>query len=308
MKTERLLNQIGEIDDRYIAEAAPAAKKEAKPRRIRWAAAAACLCLAGIGLFAAIRGGRPSKAEVSFPTTSISYRVELTSESGGDEQWDPAHVQLITADQGICLPASPKSPDDTGAGEVSLYVPPIEAPTEGSGEMSVEEAEEYAYLDLDSATEEMKEKILEARRTLIFHSSWVADGYSGNIVNVITGEVEPLPTFSELFPGWDLPVYDTSQEHVTQDGLGVNCLYGLELTVVQVADDFLRGAARKPMNRFDADQIITVYPPENGSMNTLDVKAGDSVFISYFGKNCSMSDSVIRAEAIEHTSPFDPEP
>ena len=103
MKTERLLNQIGEIDDRYIAEAAPAAKKEAKPRRIRWAAAAACLCLAGIGLLAAIRGGRPSKAEGSFPTTSISYRVELTSDSGGDEQWDPAHVQLITADQGICL-------------------------------------------------------------------------------------------------------------------------------------------------------------------------------------------------------------
>ena len=307
MKTERLLVQIGEIDDRYVAEAAPAAKKAAKPRRIRWAAAAACLCLAGIGIFAAIRSG-PSKAEGSPMTASFPYCVELTGDSVGDEQWDPAHVQLITADQGICLPAYPKSPGDTGTGEVALYVAPIEAPMEGSGEMSVEEAEEYAYLDLVSATEELKEKILEARRIIIFHSRWVADGYSGNIVNVITGEVEPLPTFSELFPGWDLPVYDTSQEHVTQDGLGVNCLYGLELTVVQVADDFLRGAARKPMNRFDADQIITVYPPENGSMNTLDVKAGDSVFISYFGKNCSMSDSVIRAEAIEHTSPFDPEP
>lgn len=307
MKTERLLHQIGEIDDRYIAEAAPAAKKEAKPRRIRWAAAAACLCLAGIGLFAAIRSG-PSKAEGSPTTASFHYRVELTGDSVGDAQWDPAHVQLITADQGICLPAYPKSPGDTGTGEVALYVAPIEAPTEGSGEMSVEEAEEYAYLDLVSATEEMKEKILEARRTLIFHSRWVADGYSGNIVNVITGEAEPLPTFSELFPGWDLPVYDPAEDQITEDGLGADCLYGLELTLLQVEDAFLLGSCREPMYPFDADQIITVYPPENGSMNTLDVKAGDSVFISYFGKNCSMSDSVIRAEAIEHTSPFDPEP
>ena len=298
MKTERLLNQIGEIDDRYIAEAAPAAKTAAKPRRIRWAAAAACLCLAGIGIFAAIRSG-PSKAEGSPTTASFHYRVELTGDSVGDAQWDPAHVQLITADQGICLPAYPKSPGDTGTGEVALYVAPIEAPTEGSGEMSVEEAEEYAYLDLDSASEELKEKILEARRIIIFHSRWVADGYSGNIVNVITGEVEPLPTFSELFPGWDLPVYDPAEDQITEDGLGADCLYGLELTVLQVEDAFLLGSCREPMYPFDAEQRITVYPPESVSMEAFDLEAGDTVFVSYYGKDCSRSKGTIRADAIE---------
>lgn len=298
MKTERLLNQIGEIDDRYIAEAAPAAKKAAKPRRIRWAAAAACLCLAGIGIFAAIRSG-PSKAEGSPMTASFPYRVELTGDSVGDEQWDPAHVQLITADQGICLPAYPKSPGDTGTGEVALYVAPIEAPMEGSGEMSVEEAEEYAYLDLDSASEELKEKILEARRIIIFHSRWVADGYSGNIVNVITGEVEPLPTFSELFPGWDLPVYDPAEDQITEDGLGADCLYGLELTVLQVEDAFLLGSCREPMYPFDAEQRITVYPPEGVSMEALDLAAGDTVFVSYYGKDCSRSKGTIRADTIK---------
>ncbi len=299
MKTERLLKQIGEIDDRYIAEAAPAAKKGAKPRRIRWAAAAACLCLAGIGVFFAIRSGRPSKAEGSASTVSFTYRVELMNDSVGDKQWDPAHVQLIAEDQGICLPAYPKSPCDTGAGEVALYVAPNEMPAEGSGEMSVEEAAEYAYLDLDSASEELKEKILEARRIIIFHSRWVADGYSGNIVNVITGESEPLPTFSELFPGWDLPVYDPAEVQITEDGLGAGCLYGLELTVLQAEDAFLLGSCREPMYPFDADRTITVFPPEGISMEAFDLEVGDTVFVSYYGKDCSGSNGTIRADAIE---------
>ena len=304
MKTERLLKQIGEIDDRYIAEAAPAAKKAAKPRRIRRAAAAACFCLAGIGIFAAIRGGRPFAAVVSCPSASSSrYSVELFSDSVGDAQWDPAHIQLIAADQGICLPAYPKTPDDTDAGEVAVCVPPVKATTEESGEMSVEEAEEYAYLDLDSASEELKEKILEARRIIIFHSRWVADGYSGKIENLITGEAEPLPVFSELFPGWDLPVYDPTEVEITEDGLGADCLYGLELTVLQVEDAFLRGSCRETMNRFDADQIITVFPPEDVSMETFDLKAGDTVFVSYYGKDCSRSNGTIRADAIG-ASPF----
>lgn len=38
------------------------------------------------------------------------------------------------------------------------------------------EAAQYAYLDLDSATPSMQEKILEARNTIIFSKDWVADG------------------------------------------------------------------------------------------------------------------------------------
>ena len=66
---------------------------------------------------------------------------------------------------------------------------------------------ELAYLDYDSATPEMKEKILAARNQIIFSTSWVADGYSASIGNVKTGEIiRVLPSFSELFPGWDIPV------------------------------------------------------------------------------------------------------
>lgn len=72
------------------------------------------------------------------------------------------------------------------------------------------EAEQYAYLDLNSATPAMQEKILEARNTIIFSKDWVADGHEAYVGDVTTGEVlEVLPTFSDLFPGWDLPVEET---------------------------------------------------------------------------------------------------
>lgn len=68
-------------------------------------------------------------------------------------------------------------------------------------------AEQYAYLDLDSASPSMQQKILDARNTIIFSKDWVADGYEADVEDVTTGEVlETLPSFSELFPGWDLPV------------------------------------------------------------------------------------------------------
>lgn len=311
MKTQRLLKLMGEIDDRYIAEAAPETRKPAKPRRIRWAAAAACLCLAGFGIFAAVRGGSPSGGIELFspPASAGAYRFVLINESLGDERWDPAHVRLITAEQGVCLPGDPNTSAGTGSREVAVYVAPTEETAEGSGEMTVKEAEEYAYLDPDSASEALREKILAAREVIIFHSRWVADGYSGNIWDVETGEIiETLPAFSELFPGWDLPVYDTIQEQVTEDGLGADCLYGLELTVVQVEDAFLRGTVRKPMNWFGADGTITVYPPADSPLDTLGLEAGDLVFVSYYGRDCSVKDGVIRADGITHASPFDPVP
>ncbi len=43
MKNKRLLDIMGEIDDRHIACAAPAEKQSRKPAWIRWGAAAACL-------------------------------------------------------------------------------------------------------------------------------------------------------------------------------------------------------------------------------------------------------------------------
>lgn len=77
-------------------------------------------------------------------------------------------------------------------------------------------AEQYAYYDLDSASAEMKEIILAAREEIIFSSEWVADGYMGVIRDKDTGEIiRNVPTFSEVFPEWDLPIREESIQGVT---------------------------------------------------------------------------------------------
>lgn len=68
------------------------------------------------------------------------------------------------------------------------------------------QAEQYAYIDPDTVSPELKEKILEARNKIIFSKDWVADGLRGCITDVETGEVlKELPTFSSVFPDWELP-------------------------------------------------------------------------------------------------------
>lgn len=81
------------------------------------------------------------------------------------------------------------------------------APADRESSPDLAEAEQYAYLDLDSAPPALREKILAARTAIIFSKDWVADGYEAYVGDVTTGEIlEVLPTFSSLFPGWELPV------------------------------------------------------------------------------------------------------
>lgn len=77
----------------------------------------------------------------------------------------------------------------------------------------VSEAAAYAYMDLESASDEMKEKILAARETIIYSQGWVADGFSA-VVTRADGTVESLPTFSELFPEWEMPDVEVTQEEL----------------------------------------------------------------------------------------------
>ena len=64
----------------------------------------------------------------------------------------------------------------------------------------------YAYLDLDQAQEELKPVILEARRRIIFDSSWVSDEINGRILDEDGNVIEEVPHFSEVFPeDWELP-------------------------------------------------------------------------------------------------------
>lgn len=63
------------------------------------------------------------------------------------------------------------------------------APEEAVVISDLETAAAYAYLDLETASPELADTILAARNTIIYHSTWVADGYKAQIVDVATGEV-----------------------------------------------------------------------------------------------------------------------
>lgn len=81
----------------------------------------------------------------------------------------------------------------------------VEVPSEAR----IEAAKEIAYMDVNSASAEMQERILEAREVIIESESWVADGWNTTITHA-DGTVEEVPTFSELFPGWDIPVCESA--------------------------------------------------------------------------------------------------
>ena len=72
-------------------------------------------------------------------------------------------------------------------------------------EQKLAEAKKIACRDLKTASKEEQAKILEARKLIINSTSWVADGFNANTIDA-DGNRVPLPHFSELFPGWEMPV------------------------------------------------------------------------------------------------------
>ena len=45
MKEKRILNLLGQVNDDYIAEAAPPKSSKSKHHGVKWGIVAACLCL-----------------------------------------------------------------------------------------------------------------------------------------------------------------------------------------------------------------------------------------------------------------------
>lgn len=74
----------------------------------------------------------------------------------------------------------------------------------------VQQAERYAYQDMENANEEMQDKILAAREIIIFNESWSADDAVVYAVDADTLEIKyELPKFHEIFPAdWELPAED----------------------------------------------------------------------------------------------------
>ena len=72
-------------------------------------------------------------------------------------------------------------------------------------EQSLEVAKDLAYMDINLASADLREAILEARNQVIFSVPWAADGVSAYIVYE-DGTKEALPQFSDVFPNWEIPL------------------------------------------------------------------------------------------------------
>lgn len=73
--------------------------------------------------------------------------------------------------------------------------------------------EELAYCDLDEAPdEETRQAILDARRQIIYSTSWTADGGEAYIMKYPSFEVvEKIPEFHDIFPeDWEIPKCEPS--------------------------------------------------------------------------------------------------
>lgn len=105
-------------------------------------------------------------------------------------------------------------------------VPSAESmPIEAETIEAIAEAE-YAYMDIDSATPAMQEKILAARNAAIFNRSWTYlaenDGVTAGVIDFNTGAKQELPDFYDLFPAdWEVPSADNSDNKNAAAGVAV---------------------------------------------------------------------------------------
>lgn len=171
---------ISLIDDSLLYEAGEAMKrtKRAIITKIPWAAAILCIA-AGLMLIAK---GTVHSEKTSFELNDNGQIVSNNS----DIAYEKRGGGYVLLAGGSNVPVGNLSEQDLN-----------------ETNEEIEKAKEIAYLDLENADEEMKDRILKAREIIIFSSSWVRDGEEAYLSR--DGKLEKLPEFSELFPGWDYP-------------------------------------------------------------------------------------------------------
>ena len=108
-----LLDAVGAIDEKYVAEAS-AAKKNTGKRWVRWGALAACLCIIAGGVYLAVRP-HYGVMDTSVPVPADASEVKPA----------PIVPAPVPAEEG-------SKPDGRG-----LYIPAIELPENSEGEMDM---------------------------------------------------------------------------------------------------------------------------------------------------------------------------
>lgn len=130
------------------------------------------------------------------------------------------------------------------------------------------DALKIAYLDLDNASPEMQKKILDAREKIIFSTDWVADGFEMRIEDTEGNLIRTVPSFSEVFPDWDLPVSDAA--YMTDSPAPPNDFSNVDATAARSSYWMRLGSfacyLKKPTNEI-TDPFVEVYadPEKVGS-------------------------------------------
>lgn len=284
MKAEELYKGIIEIDDRYIEESRETKLNAKHITWKRYTAVAACLCLIALSAVVAFHGKeRPAEVyHLSLIQDSAQGQdtAEICTLSYTAQSTDIKH--FVTLEDGTMIPAVfvPATFHDSNSNDV---------------DMTLEEAQSFAYMDLDTAPAELRETILKAREVIIYSQSWVADGLEAYITSP-DGTKRSVPAFSELFPGWELPTIDPSLNTMTPDGLGRDAKYGVFVEIAEIMNDYIMGRVTSASTPFQAGQSIRVYFPEDFDVSQL--RKGTVQFVSYFGKDCDGANGTVRADEI----------
>ena len=288
MKAEELYKGVIEIDDRFIEEAQETKRNGKHHAWKRYAAAAACLCLIAVSAIIVFHGNeRPAAGSAEAYHLSLlqgssqgQEATEICTLSCSDPSVDYEH--FVTLADGTVIPAVfvPASEDHDRSDDI---------------DMTLEEAKAFAYMDLDTAPAELQETIQKAREVIIYSQSWVADGFECYVTSP-DGTRETIPSFSELFPGWELPAIDPNELSVTADGLGSSAEYGIFVEVTEIKKDYMICQTTSPLSPFQAGQIVHVYFPADFDVSSLE--KGEIQFVSFYGKDCDGANGTVFAKEI----------
>lgn len=89
---------------------------------------------------------------------------------------------------------------------------PVFAATDRTIQYKLMTTEELAYCEIEAAPVEVRADILAARDAIIHSTSWTVDGQVA--VQNEDGTIQELPEFSELFPGWDVPTIQGTENNI----------------------------------------------------------------------------------------------
>lgn len=188
----------------YGAKQADTTSQQLEPIRMTgvWTKDGKFVEAAGIGenrAFDALKENAQGLASNSHP--SLLDPAGVTAVSLGGIRVDLSKLTALEKEPAILVSgkATDAKPKTAESGQAE------KAGTAVSTERELDEAKKIAYRDLKTASKEEQAKILEARKLIINSSSWVADGFNANTIDA-DGNRVPLPHFSELFPGWEMPV------------------------------------------------------------------------------------------------------